>query len=128
MIRFPIAALGTAIFLAGCGQQNAGERRAQEHLDGRRVVQAKCSVCHSTKPGINRNGPSLAGIVGRRIGGTDGYAYSDVLQASDGVWDEQSLDAFLAGPRQMFPGTRMVMGGIESADERAAIVAFLKTI
>jgi cytochrome c len=37
---------------------------------------ARCAACHSVKPGENRMGPSLHGVVGRKAGVEPGFAYS----------------------------------------------------
>jgi len=77
---------------------------------------------------VNRVGPHLNGIVGRSIGALAGYEFSDVLAqagAEGRVWDAGALDRFLAGPRDYFPGTRMVFRGIRSDEDRAHLIAYM---
>jgi hypothetical protein len=50
-------------------------------------------LCHSTKPGENKLGPSLAGVFGRKSGTEPGYTYSSALKAQNVTWDEASLEA-----------------------------------
>ena len=40
-------------------------------------------LCHSTKPGENKLGPSLAGVFGRKSGTEPGYNYSSALKAQN---------------------------------------------
>jgi cytochrome c len=53
-------------------------------------VFAHCAPCHSTKPGENKFGPSLAGVLGRKAGTEPGYSYSSALKGQDITWDEQA--------------------------------------
>jgi len=48
---------------------------------------------HSTKPGENKLGPSLAGVFGRKSGTEPGHNYSSALKAQNVTWDEASLEA-----------------------------------
>ena len=66
-----------------------------------------CRTCHSVKEGDNRLGPSLAGVVGRKAGTLPGYAYSPSMQNSGVIWDEATLDTFIANPDQVVGGNKM---------------------
>ena len=87
---------------------------------------AKCSACHSLRPGIKGIGPSLAGVFGRDIAALPTFRYSDQLAAREGVWDPATLDRWLANPRGMVPGTRMLFAGLSNPLERAQVIAFLQ--
>ena len=41
------------------------------------------------------------------------------------VWDDASLDAFLADPAGFMPGNAMVYPGMPSAEDRAAVIDYL---
>jgi cytochrome c len=72
--------------------------------------------------------PGLGGVVGRRAGSVDGFAYSDAMKAAGRrglVWDEAALDRYLADPEAFVPGTDMPYQG-GSAAERAAVIAWLR--
>ena len=87
----------------------------------------KCSACHQVGEGAtNRAGPQLNGIVGRDIGGVDGFRYSGTMADHGGVWDEVTLAAFLADPRGTFKGTKMAFAGLKKEDDVAAVIAYLK--
>ena len=94
---------------------------------GELVFNNTCRTCHTVKEGDNRLGPSLAGLIGRKAGALPGYAYSDAMKKSSVVWDEATLDRFIASPDAVVPGNNMKpFSGLSSADDRAAIIAYLK--
>jgi cytochrome c len=94
---------------------------------GQVIFNNACRTCHTVEPGDNRLGPSLAGIIGRKAGSLPGYAYSDAMKKSSVVWDEASLDRFIENPQAVVPGNNMKpYAGMPSAEDRAAIVAYLK--
>lgn len=86
-----------------------------------------CAACHSLRPGVNMTGPSLAGIWGRKAGSLPGFPrYSTALTESDVVWNEQSLDAWLADPAGFIPHNLMTIRGIGDAGTRANLIALLR--
>ena len=90
---------------------------------------AKCASCHTIAPGgPNGQGPNLAGVYGEQVGqGHAGYAFSDALKGKGGVWDDAALDAWLTNPSGYAPGTKMGFAGLSDAQERANVIAYLKT-
>lgn len=105
----------------------AGQVLAQEPVnpEGERLFRARCGTCHSVNGGENRMGPHLSGLLGRSAGSIEGARYSKALGASGIVWDEQRLQAFLANPRQVVPGTTMTVS-IRDETQRSAIIAYLR--
>ena len=86
-----------------------------------------CRTCHSQKEGDNRLGPSLAGIVGKKAGQSQGFAYSDSLKKSGGAWDAATLDKFITNPDAVVPGNAMKpFTGIADAAVRAEIIKALQ--
>lgn len=98
--------------------------------DGSRGAQVwrACAVCHSLEPNDNtRAGPTLHGILGRRIGTAHGYDYSQALIALDIVWSPETVAAlFEFGPEAYTPGSRMPEQRLTDPADRAALVAFLE--
>ena len=90
---------------------------------------AMCQTCHSPREGDpHRVGPNLHGIVGAKAGGKAGYTYSDAMKSSGLVWTRDRLDAFIAAPRAVVPGTKMVIAGPRDAAKRQEIVDYLATL
>ena len=88
-----------------------------------------CRTCHAVNPGDHRLGPALHGIVGRKAGSVDGFAYSPGFKTTDLVWNEANLDQFIADPNSVFPGSNMAtFAGLKNEADRAAIIAYLKTM
>ncbi|MBW7851478.1 MAG: c-type cytochrome [Rhodospirillales bacterium] len=94
---------------------------------GKKAIR-KCTACHTfDEGGGNRVGPNLHGVVGADIASKE-YRYSDALAGKDGAWTHENLDAFLTNPAGWAPGTKMTFAGIKQAEERAAVIAYLRSI
>jgi cytochrome c len=88
----------------------------------------KCSLCHTTEAGKNKIGPSLFGVVGRKAASLNGYNYSEAMKKYDHDWDPKTLDSYLADPRAVVPGTKMIFPGIKDEKERQDVIAYLETL
>ena len=99
---------------------HAGDRGAE--------VYRACVACHTLSPDEgNRAGPTLHGIFGRRIASLPGYNFSEALKKLDIVWTPETVSKlFEVGPMKYTPGTKMPEQQIGSAEDRAALVEFLK--
>ena len=117
--RAPLVAV-----LAAAGLLLPAAASAQQ-ADGERLFRQRCGTCHSLEPSQNRAGPHLSGVIGRTAGSVEGARYSAAMRESGIVWDSQSLDTFLAAPRQIVPGTFMTVG-VPNAAQRAAIISYLE--
>jgi cytochrome c len=88
------------------------------------TIYHKCQGCHSIDR--NRVGPMHKGLFGRQAGSLPDFDYSAAMKNSGIVWNEQTLDRFLADPRGVVPGTKMTYAGIKNAKDRADLIAYLK--
>ena len=116
--------LATALLIA------AAPAAAQDPSEaGRRAFDTHCAACHALDPAAPpMAGPSLAGLIGRRVAGDAAFGYSPVLARAGRAgraWDAAMLGAFLADPEEMFPGLWMGANGVRNAAERAALVRFI---
>jgi len=102
-----------------------GQLMAMAVVDDGAKVFKKCSACHKLDDGANGVGPHLYNVVGRDIGGVDGYSYSSVLMEKDGPWDFAALDGFLEAPKKWAPGTKMGFNGLSKPADRASVIAWL---
>ncbi|MFQ5622554.1 MAG: c-type cytochrome [Paracoccaceae bacterium] len=99
---------------------------AADPAKGQKVF-SKCKACHKTEDGANAVGPHLFGVVGRPIGSVDGYKYSKAISGKGGEWNLESLFAFLESPKGWAPGTKMGFKGVAKPEDRADLIAYLKT-
>jgi cytochrome c len=93
----------------------------------------KCASCHtSEKGGPNKVGPGLWDIVNRPVASHEGFSYSAGMTTfSEGhkvVWDYDHLSFFLEAPKKHVPGTAMGFAGLKKNDERANLIAYLRTL
>ena len=88
-----------------------------------------CAQCHQfEKGGPNGLGPNLWGVVGHDIGSHAGFAYSDDIAKHEGSWTYDQLNHFLWKPKAFAPGTKMNFIGIKKPEDRAAVIAWLRTL
>jgi len=108
-----------------------GPLLASADVDAGRVAAARlCSACHTfTQGGANGTGPNLYAIVGSPHARAAGFNYSAANRAlAEKPWDYEALNAFLARPSTAMPGTRMAFAGINQAQQRANVIAYLRTL
>ena len=102
------------------GSAHAADAKKGEEIYGR------CLACHALEQ--DRVGPRHCGLVGRRAASIPGLEYSPAMKRSGLVWNEKTLDRFLANPLKVVPGTTMTYAGITDPRERADLIAYLRTI
>ena len=124
-MRVPFLPLAAALLAAAAFLLVHGESHAQLLADAKRgaEVYERCAGCHSLDR--NRVGPAHRGVFGRRAGSAASFRYSKALAESGVVWDEITLDLWLANPSRYIPGSRM---GYRLSDpqDRADVIAFLR--
>jgi len=115
-----LAAMATilpAMAAAPRGDAKAGER-----------VFAQCRACHKVDvTGTSGMGPNLNRIVGRRAGTLPGFRYSPAMTAANRVWNDATLDAYLASPAAAVPGGRMAFVGLRNPVDRRNVIAYLRS-
>jgi cytochrome c len=116
VVAVSCAVLASSSVVRAAGDPTAGQQ-----------VFARCAICHSTTPGENKVGPSLAGVFGRKSGSEPGYDYSGALKSANITWDEHSLDQFLTNPQADVQGTKMFIT-VPDATERQNVIAYLETL
>lgn len=134
---------GICLILAGCGGGDADRadrlRRAGTDPDltarlrladvdaGRRAF-GQCAACHTIGAGgQSLAGPNLHGILGRAVASNPRFGYTQALIDHGGRWDAARMDAWLAAPMQVVPGTRMAFAGVRDPMERADLIAYLQS-
>ena len=126
--RYSVApAAIVALALAGAAGL-IGPAHAADVAAGKQVFHSQCAICHSDKPGENKIGPSLFGVVGRHTGSEPGYDYSVANKNANLDWTPEVLDKYLDSPQKVVPGTKMPYGGLKNATKRADLIGFLETL
>jgi cytochrome c len=107
---------------------------AGDAAKGKELFTTKCAICHQVGPGAKTLvGPELNGIVGRKAASVADFpSYSAGMKklGDEGwVWTEQNIDKWITDPKAMIPDSMMALAfqGIPDANERADIIAYLKT-
>lgn len=94
---------------------------------GRRLFGA-CAACHTIgRGGENRAGPNLYAIMGKPIAGNAAFGYSYALKSLPGVWSAETMNAWLAAPARLVPGTSMAYPGLPDPLDRADVIAYLRS-
>jgi cytochrome c len=126
-MRRPTAA---PLALLGLLAVTAPAARAQEAAAGQRVFNTQCRACHTIdQGGRNGVGPNLHGILGRRAAGIEGFRYSPAMRAKAEAglaWDEATLRAYIANPREVVPGNSMTYVGLRNPQQLDQLIAHLR--
>lgn len=86
-----------------------------------------CKTCHAIEAGVNKIGPSLHGVVGRKAGIISGFSYSTANKTSGITWTPEKLFQYLENPQRVVPGTKMSFAGWPAdPQKRADVIAYLK--
>ena len=110
-------AMASTLAIAAAPAQAADAARGEQ-------LYARCAACHALAS--DRVGPRHCGLLGRRAGSVPGFSYTDGMKNSRLVWDEKTLDRFLAKPMAVVPGTSMTYDGVPDAKDRADLIAWLR--
>ncbi|WP_068084780.1 c-type cytochrome [Polycladidibacter stylochi] len=111
----------TALMLLPTASVEKGEKQAK-----------KCAACHTfDKGGKNKVGPNLWEVVNRKPAAHEGFSYSASMQEFAGeneAWTFEKLDHFITKPKDYIAGTAMSFGGLKKAKDRAALLAYLRSL
>lgn len=123
-----LGAVGVAAIISAPPASPAAEEIG-DAANGAKVWR-KCASCHAVgEDARHKNGPHLNDLFGRAAAGLDDYQYSKPMRraGADGlVWDREKLDVFIENPKALVSKTRMSFRGIDDANQRADLIAFLR--
>ncbi len=106
----------------------ADTARQAEIQFGEMLTKQRCSNCHALQEGEDRYAAPLHNLFGRQPGSIDGNVFSVNMKRIGTPWTPQTLDQWLAQTTFDTPDIRMRHVGIEKADQRAAVIAYLSTL
>ena len=124
MNRFPTTA---GLLLINSLVASSAALAAGDATVGEKIFATHCAVCHSTKSGENKIGPSLAGIVGSKSGTVPGFDFSPAMKDANVTWDDADLEKFLANPTGFIHGTKMFVN-LPGETDRQNVIAYLNTL
>ena len=96
-----------------------------QDADGKAVFQKRCTGCHALD--MDREGPRLRDVIGRRAGIVQTFEYSKAMQGANFTWDAALLDKWLTDTNSVVPRNDMTFR-VPRPEERAAIIAYLRTL
>ena len=120
--RFTLAAIAATVFFMGPALAEGDAAKGEK-------VFVACKACHDVEKGVNKVGPTLKGIVGRKVASLPDYKYSDAMTAKGAegaVWDEATLATYLPNPKAFVPKTKMAFAGVKKPEQVADLIAYLK--
>ena len=118
--------LVSAMAVAACAEGGGNPSK------GKKAFQRFCAACHTVgKGGRHMMGPNLFGVYGAKAGSRGFRRYSSLRDATF-LWDDETLDAWLQNPRvfarQRTGTSTMMTGKVTKADDRADLIAYVKTL
>jgi cytochrome c len=107
----------------GTGGSEAALAGAGDAARGKAVFEKRCVGCHAMN--VDREGPRLAGVFGRKAGGVAGFNYSAGLKSSGITWTDATLERWLSDPDLVVKDNNMSFS-VPRAEERQDLIAYLK--
>ena len=107
-----------------------GPKLKDANIDhGKALFQQQCFTCHTVdKGGANKVGPNLWSVVGRKKASHDGFSYSSALQGKGGDWSYEDINHMIFKPQGYVRGTKMAFAGLVKEQDRADVIAYLRTM
>lgn len=104
----------------------ASSGKAAELAQGEQVFK-KCERCHTLNAGgAQQEGPNLHGVFGRKAGTAPGWTFSEAMKNSNVIWTRETLDAYLAKPKEFMPDSTMNFPGLRKSEDRDAVITYLE--
>lgn len=96
---------------------------------GEAIFKQQCFTCHTIdKGGPNKVGPNQWDLVGRKKAAEPGFSYSSAMQAKGGEWTYEDINHMIFKPQAFVKGTKMAFAGLPKAQDRADVIAYLRTM
>jgi len=108
---------------------SGAEAARADAVRGQMVFRDQCGLCHRAGPGDGEGGqgPSLAGVVGRKAASDPAFSYTPALGKAGLAWSREALDKYLADPLAMVSGTSMATN-VPDAKDRRDLIDYLEGV
>jgi len=129
-MRFLLTALLPCLVIPLLSTAANAASAAGDAVRGKQLFQQSCALCHATGVADQAQagqGPSLAGVMGRRAAALSSFGYTKALQASHLIWNAATLDKYLEAPASVVSGTSMLIA-TSNARDRGDLIAYLATL
>lgn len=123
-LRFGAMVIATAVLVATVPAKSADSNHGAELFK-------RCAGCHALEanPATPLPGPSLAGIFGRQAGTLPSYThFSQAMKDSGIVWNDETMDRFLASSDGAVSGNKMIDVEIADKGDRDDLIAYMKQV
>lgn len=101
-------------------------------IAGEATFKKVCTLCHTSENGgPNKVGPNLWGVFGGAAAHKEDFNYSNAMlerKSSGTLWNEEELYRYLYSPKQYVVGTKMAFAGLKNDQDRANVIAYIKTL
>ncbi|MEM9426492.1 MAG: c-type cytochrome [Pseudomonadota bacterium] len=130
-MRAPFSSLSVAVFGLCLSAAAVFSAESGDVAKGEEIF-LECSGCHAIGKGAEDEemiGPHLNMLFGRKVASLDDFPYSRSLSrvGANGLeWHADTLDAYIEDPTTFASDTRMSYSGLENADDRAHLLAYLR--
>jgi cytochrome c len=98
--------------------------KSADATNGMSIFDKACAKCHRLTDTLLA--APLEGVVGRAKASMADQEYSDALRAAGGNWTYEDLNAFIANPGAVIPGTSMSFWGVPDDGDRADLILYLR--
>jgi cytochrome c len=96
---------------------------------GKQLFHQQCFTCHNVEKGAaNKVGPNQWDLVGRKKASEEGFSYSSAMKEKGGTWTYEDLNHMIFKPQAFVKGTKMAFAGMPKEQDRADLIAYLRTM
>lgn len=104
------------------------EKIALTDFERGKILYHRCRACHTLGQNEKHKvGPNLYNVFDSTAGSREDFNYSKAMRASEIIWTDETMDAYLQRPRDYIPGNRMSFIGLKHEKDRKDIIAYLKS-